>query len=358
MKVMILALAAAGALMLAGCGGGGKAASMTPTPAPTRTVLAGLPDDHSLESGTIPVGQSQTIYNRGGVRVVATCTGEDCVIKVSDNGVATVTGGRVTISVTGPTATPGTSTPIPVVGDLPTDLPTVSPPEGAVLLPSEGERGDMVLWEDPGGSRLVWLDRRDGWRWDTGPNADLLGYEFVSEPLSFTGTYEGKAFLRHYGDAFLYPGTASLYFDGGDIDITIDIPGVFNHTWESLGLNSADPSLVPDGELKPWSYGGMSPPERTQDGELRYGYQFGNLGNPAKTVYGNATVWGYTSGSTAGGYFSTNTGPTGEGLPWYSDNGHGAWAVSYSDSSRTPAPELSHCSTSGGGRIHHYCLSR
>ena len=110
MKGTILALAVAGALMLGGCGGGGsRSVSMTPTPEPeptlTPAVIAGLPEGHSLESGTIPVGQSETVYGSGGVRVVAMCTGADCAIEVSDNGIATVTGGRVTISVTTPEPT-------------------------------------------------------------------------------------------------------------------------------------------------------------------------------------------------------------------------------------------------------------
>ena len=375
MKGTIFALA--GALMLAGCGGGGKTASMTPTPAPTPTVLSALPEGHSLESGTIPVGRSQTIYDSGGVRVVATCTGADCAIEVSDSGVATVTGGRVTISVTGPTLTTGTPTtgtpttgtpttgtpttpgtptpgmppPVPVVGDftpeeweslLPElstwvlpfpELPrvTLPRPEGAVLPPSEG---DMVLWEDPSGSRLSWLDRP--WRDNT-----HFGYEFRTEPLSFTGTYEGKAFLYYRGTDFLYPGTSSLQYDGGGIDLTIDIPGAFNNTWEDMTVVAVDPNL-PDNRLM-WDRG-IRPPERTPGGELTYGYIFhgsdqrvvtDEFGNPESRVHSSA--YGYTSGSTAGGYFATLNGPRGEGIPWIYQVGIGAWAVSYSDSS-DPAP--------------------
>ena len=396
MKGTIFALA--GALMLAGCGGGGKTASMTPTPAPTPTVLSALPEGHSLESGTIPVGRSQTIYESGGVRVVATCTGADCAIEVSDSGVATVTGGRVTISVTGPTLTtetptpgtpttetptpgtpttgtptpgtptPGTPTPgipppgipppVPVVGDfaleewesLFAELPerylpfpylprrvTLPHPEGAVLPPSDG---DMVLWEDSSGWRLLWLDR---------PWADntYFGYEFRTEPLSFTGTYEGQAFLHYIGTDFLYPGTASLQYDGSDIDLTIDIPGEFNRTWESMTVTAVDPHNI-DYTKSLGLYRGMRPPERTQGGELTYGHSFhkvdwrevtltDGVGDYQASEFVGA-AWGFTSGSTAGGGFRTPTGTTGEGIPWgYQGHGIGAWAVSYSDSS-DPAP--------------------
>ncbi len=336
MKGTILALAVAGALMLAGCGGGGKTASMTPTP--TQTVLAGLPEGHSLESGTIPVGRSRTIYNSGGVRVVATCTGADCTIEVSDSGVATVTGGRVTISVTGPTGTvtdppgtpaPGTSTPVPVIGDLPT-------PEGTLSLPSEG---GLDLWEGPGSS-LVWLD----------PDSPLLrrtrspfAYEFLTEPLSFIGTYEGKAFLNYEGTDLLYTGTASMYYDGGDIDVTINIPGEFNRTWEGMRLYSSN---IEREEHEMWSLDTM----RVEGDE--YGYKFDTLGTVPAVV-------GLTSGSTAGGYFWTRAGRDSpsraleSGLVERGTLGSGAWGVSYSDSSRTPAPELSHCSFEG--RKSYYC---
>ncbi len=340
MKWTILALAVAGALMLAGCGGSGKTASMTSTP----TVLAGLPEGHSLESGTIPVGRSRTIYNSGGVRVVATCTGADCTIEVSDSGIATVTGGRVTISVTGPTGTvtdppgtpaPGTSTPIPVVGDLPT-------PEGTLSLPSEG---GLDLWEGPGSS-LVWLDPDSPlFRFTRSPFA----YEFRTEPLSFIGTYEGKAFLNYKGTDFLYTGTASMYYDGGDIDVTINIPGEFNYTWEGLRLYSTN---IERDENELWQFDTM----RVKGDE--YGYEFSD-----RVTEPNMT--GLTSGSTAGGYFWTLAGrdypiradspsrAVDSGLVERGTVGSGAWGVSYSDSSRTPAPELSHCSTDG--RKRYYC---
>ena len=344
MKGTIFALA--GAVMLAGCGGGGKTASMTPTP--TRTVLAALPEGHSLESGTIPVGRSRTIYESGGVRVVATCTGADCAIEVSDNGVATVTGGRVTISVTGPTGTvtdppatpgtptPGTSTPVPVVGDLPT-------PEGVLSLPSEG---GLDLWEGSGSS-LVWLDPDSPlFRFTRGPFA----YEFLAEPLSFIGTYEGKAFLNYKGTDFLYTGTASMYYDGGDIDVTINIPGEFNHTWEGMRLYSNN---IERDENELWQYDTM----RVEGNE--YGYAFDTLGTIPH-------VHGLTSGSTAGGYFGMYAGYAGSYGGRHSPNravdsglvergtvGRGGWGVSYSGSSRTPAPELSHCSTDG--RKRYYC---
>ena len=202
----------------------------------------------------------------------------------------------------------------------------------------------MGLWEDSTSS-LVWsATRYPGFRFPGG-----FAYEFITKPLSFTGTYEGKAFLRYKpayvypptnpGDTFLHTGTASLYYDGGVIDVTIDIPGEFNHTWE---------------DVRQYSTRGMVPPPRgsihyndmTVQGD-EYGYGFGDIGYVGEP---KPTMVGYTSGLTAGGYFgfSDESDPDGPKEIYAGDYiGKGAWGVSYSGSSRTPAPELSHCSTDG-----------
>ena len=168
---------------------------------------------------------------------------------------------------------------------------------------------------------------------------------FETEPLSFTGTYEGPAFLHYIGTDFLYPGTASLQYDGSDIDLTIDIPGEFNRTWESMTVTAVDPHNI-DYTKSLGLYRGMSPPERTQGGELTYGHsiykydrreRFDRFGNRLASEF-IGTASGFTSGSTAGGGFRTPTGTRGEGIPWgYQGHGIGAWAVSYADSS-DPAP--------------------
>ena len=198
----------------------------------------------------------------------------------------------------------------------------------------------MDLWEDSTSS-LVWLGYLDGSR----SNFD---YEFITKPLSFTGTYEGKAFL-HYepevppggypsadavpkGHTFLHTGTASLYYDGNVIDVTIDIPGEFNYTWED-----AEQSSTRDLPAADWSNKDM-----TVKGD-EYGYRFTRYqGDPEPSLLG------YTSGLSAGGYFWFNDrwDPDGPKTIYRGQYvGSGAWGVSYSGSSRTPAPELSHCRT-------------
>ena len=136
MKRMILTLAIAGALMLAGCGGGSKTATMsggpavgggggTPTPTPTPTpgggsggggtptptsvAIEGLPTVHTLETGTIPAGQSRTVGEVGGVTTLVRCSGsEDCSIRVAANRAASLLAGSLRVETQGPAITSGT----------------------------------------------------------------------------------------------------------------------------------------------------------------------------------------------------------------------------------------------------------
>ena len=90
-------------IALAGCGGSSNKTASTsgrqaPTP-PTPVPIMGLLSGHTLESGTIEAGASQTIFNRDGRRSVIKCLsgGPDCVIEVAANGSATSTGGTVRV---------------------------------------------------------------------------------------------------------------------------------------------------------------------------------------------------------------------------------------------------------------------
>ena len=130
---MLMALAVAGVLMLvAGCGGGSKGGSVagmpsggggtptTPIPPPTTTPtpIAGLPDVHTLTSGTIPAGGTMVIGRGSFIYISCPSGGADCVITVADDGSATYTGGTPTITRApdpDPTAGPG----VPLFG-LPT----------------------------------------------------------------------------------------------------------------------------------------------------------------------------------------------------------------------------------------------
>ena len=113
MKTMILAVALAVALMLAGCGGGGGsriASTPTPEPEPTPEPVKGLPDDHTLETGTIPAGEMRTILEADGMRTTVTCPagGDPCVITVASDGTATFTGGSPAVATAPiPEPTPG-----------------------------------------------------------------------------------------------------------------------------------------------------------------------------------------------------------------------------------------------------------
>ena len=201
----------------------------------------------------------------------------------------------------------------------------------------------MVLWEDSGTSLSY---TRDGWGGD-------WERSFLTKPLSFIGTYEGKAFLRyhpsveqysriddHPGAPYLHPGTATLYYDGGgDIDLTINIPGEFNRTVNNLKLYDTNRLH----EIHPAS---SAYDHMRVEGDV-YGYAFDNLGKDVTFA-----VHGFTSGSTALGTW----GFLDETRERFKQIGRGGWGVSYSDSSRTPAPELSHCSTQPGeGGRRYYC---
>ena len=358
MKTMILAAVLAIALMLAaaGCGGGSKGGSVAgmpsggepSTPTPTQTYGPGtvpLPTGHTLQTGTtIPAGESRTVGEADGMETVIRCTAgsENCRFTVAADGTVTLIAGSLRIEIVGIRVTP-LSPRIPVVGDFPS--PEGTPSGGTLQLPSEGR---MDLWEDSTSS-LVWLGYLGGY-------LSNFAYEFITKPLSFTGTYEGKAFL-HYkpglppggypsadavpkGHTFLHTGTASLYYDGNVIDVTIDIPGEFNYTWEDLEQYSTRDITGT------WSQNDM-----TVKGD-EYGYRFdGNQGDPKPSVSG------YTSGLSAGGYFwfGDRSDPYGPKRIYRGDYvGNGAWGVSYSGSSRTPAPELSHCRTEYDS-LRYYC---
>ena len=352
MKTMILAAVLAVALMLAGCGGGSKGgagagmpSTQTPTtPRPTVRVVplsvSGEPETPAvpveIPDNTVRINPGQTReVSVGGRSVSVRCPsgGASCHVGVHEGGLWYRLDGAVPFALA--SLPSPTTPPIPVVGDFP------PPPEGTLQLPSEGRMG---LWEDSTSS-LVWSATRY-------PDPRFPGgfaYEFITKPLSFTGTYEGKAFLRYRlpdlsplpgsGDTFLHTGTSSLYYDGGVIDVTIDIPGEFNHTWEDVRQYSTRGMAVPRGSIL---YNDM-----TVQGD-EYGYAFGDFGYFSGDP--KPTMFGFTSGLTAGGYFGFNqeTDPDGpKGIYGGDYVGQGAWGVSYSGSSRTPAPELSHCSTDG-----------
>ena len=115
MKRTLLAVAAA--LMLAGCGGGSKTATMSGgpagggggTPTPTSVAIEGLPTGHTLETGTIPAGQSRTVGEAGGVTTLVRCSGsEDCKVMVAANRAATLTSGSIRVETQTGTLTSGT----------------------------------------------------------------------------------------------------------------------------------------------------------------------------------------------------------------------------------------------------------
>lgn len=117
MKGMILALAVAGALMLAGCGGGSKSASMAGMPSgsgdggSTPTTPGGgsggggtptpiaLPTGHTLQTGTIPAGESRTVREADGRTTTVTCSGgEACSIRVAADRMATLVSGSLRVA--------------------------------------------------------------------------------------------------------------------------------------------------------------------------------------------------------------------------------------------------------------------
>ena len=134
MQGTILALALASALMLAGCGGGSKSASMaggpSPTPIPTPTFGPGtipLPKGHTLQTGTIPAGESRAVRETDGMETVIRCSAgsENCRITVAADGTVTLIAGSLRIEIAGlPVVTPPTppdtpTTPHPVVIEPP-----------------------------------------------------------------------------------------------------------------------------------------------------------------------------------------------------------------------------------------------
>ncbi len=98
-------------IALAGCGGGSKKTTtggMMPDPDPDPmpdpgTAITGLPAGHTLESGTIAAGASQTIlaYSKGRSATIS-CPpgGAACVVTVADDGTARATGATPTVRVT------------------------------------------------------------------------------------------------------------------------------------------------------------------------------------------------------------------------------------------------------------------
>lgn len=98
-------------IALAGCGGsskkttaGGMMPAPDPDPAPAPgTAITGLPAGHTLASGTIAAGASQTIlaYSKGRSATISCPSGgAACVVTVADDGTARATGATPTVSVT------------------------------------------------------------------------------------------------------------------------------------------------------------------------------------------------------------------------------------------------------------------
>ena len=146
MKRTLLALAVAAALMLAGCGGGSKTATMSGgpavggggTPTPTSVAIEGLPTGHTLETGTIPAGQSRPVGEAGGVTTLVRCSSsEDCSIRVAANRAASLLAGSLRVETQTGTFTSGTI-------DLPTGhtLETGTIPAGRVV--TVGEAGGVT----------------------------------------------------------------------------------------------------------------------------------------------------------------------------------------------------------------------
>ena len=162
-RLPALILALAGALMLAGCGG--KGASMSdgpavggggggiPTPTatpgggtPTRTYGPGsvpLPTGHTLQTGTIPVGESRTVGEGDGMETVVRCTAgsENCRITVADDGAVTLIAGSLRIEIVGvQVVTPTTPTPPPTPPTQVIEYPLITWRE----LPTSIDRMDHV----------------------------------------------------------------------------------------------------------------------------------------------------------------------------------------------------------------------
>ena len=84
-------------------GSDGAAESTGGTPTVTTIsymAIEGLPEGHSLATGTIPAGESRTVRDADGMRTVVTCParGEACVITVGSDGAAESTGGTPTVA--------------------------------------------------------------------------------------------------------------------------------------------------------------------------------------------------------------------------------------------------------------------
>ena len=129
---MLMALSVAVALMVAGCGGGlkggggaGMPSVQTPTPTTYGPGTVPLPTGHTLVSGTLPAGQTQTVGEADGQRTTIRCTAGSCMFTVAPDGTVTLVAGNLRIEfedvtvVTSPTPTPPTTpTPVPAPARL------------------------------------------------------------------------------------------------------------------------------------------------------------------------------------------------------------------------------------------------
>ena len=361
MKTMILPVVLAVALMLAGCGGGSKGGAgagspsvqtpttptpQTPTtPRPTVRVVPLVPGEREtptvvveIPDNTVRITPGQTReMSVGGRSVSVRCPsgGVSCHVGVHEGSLWYRLDGAVPFALASLPSTP--TPPTPAAGNLPV--------VEDFLAPLGGGGGNIDLWEGPGSS-LVLLDpdtiMRSGLRAGHGQRGPILfQYEFVTEPLSFIGTYEGRSYLQYDGRDFVFTGTASMQYDGSDglIDVTVNIPGEFQYTFKDMKQFSTNPSGPSGGASTYWEHEDM-----IVKGD-QYGYYFNG------TTFYDGKNWqsfiGFTSGSSAGGYFSMGAGEehpsraVGTGKVDRGTSGRGVWGVSYSGSSRTPAPELS-----------------
>ena len=145
------------------------------------TTITGLPEGHSLASGTIPAGQSRTVRDADGMRTVVTCPadGDACMVSVGDDGRAEATGGVptvVTISYTTITGLPE--------GALEPGTFSLSPGESRVLQETAGMR--TLLTCPSGGEDCVVTVGDDGAATATGGAPTVATYTPIDLPGGHT----------------------------------------------------------------------------------------------------------------------------------------------------------------------------
>ena len=218
MKRMLMALAIAGVLMLAaGCGGGGSkggsVAGMPSTPTPTPTTptpepeptpepVTGLPEYHTLETGTIRASNTRIILEANGMRTTVTCPpeGDDCMVTVASDGTATFTGGRPTV-VTEPYLVSSVDWPLrePLSGWYTTEVRESRDVYYGYenyswwgqLRSSRGVLGYYGLQSRPDGSIQPWFMRRTDQLYTGQPRG--------STSATWRGNFLGYAFGRSFG---------------------------------------------------------------------------------------------------------------------------------------------------------------